>query len=66
MNDALAEYAKNDAALVLEFQKQWDLRFIRVGAFYYDRQEWERYCLDKKRWALEDPTVVVQKPLGFR
>ena len=64
--DALLAYALKDAEATLRFQQEWDRKFIQVGGLYYNRQEWRRYCLEKRRWAREDPTVVVPMPKGFR
>ena len=63
---ALLTYAQKDAEVTLRFQKAWDEKFIRVGGLYYNRQEWQRYCLEKRRWARDDPSVVVPMPIGFR
>lgn len=64
--DALLVYAQKDAEATLRFQQAWDKEFILAMGLYYNRQEWQRYCLEKRRWARDDPSVVVPMPIGFR
>ena len=61
----LARYSQKDAEVTLHFHQAWDAKFILVGGRYYNRQEWKRYCLERRRWTRDDPTVVVPMPASF-
>lgn len=59
-------YSPRDAELCLNLHQMVDEKYVFINGLWYDRQEWERYCLEKRRWERDDPTVVVSLPVGFR
>ena len=62
----MAQYAQRDVEASRKFHEDFQAKFICVGGLYYNRQQWEHYRLEKRRWAREDPSVVVPMPVGFR
>lgn len=66
MSDTLLVYSRKDAEVTLRITQVFAEKYVQVNGLNYDRQEWRHYCLEKRRWARDDPSVVVPMPVGFR